>query len=77
MMSEVLLTIGGLLIGPLARLVLPGPDPMSILEAMAAGIAGSLIAYCLFDRTHSAGLLDRPPSRRRSAAATSTPRSAS
>jgi uncharacterized membrane protein YeaQ/YmgE (transglycosylase-associated protein family) len=55
------LAIGGLFVGALARLLLPGRDPMSILETMLVGIAGSLIAglvaYYAFDRRHSAGLL--------------------
>ena len=37
------LLIGGLIIGALARLVLPGPDPMSWLATLGYGIAGSLI----------------------------------
>jgi uncharacterized membrane protein YeaQ/YmgE (transglycosylase-associated protein family) len=37
------LVLGGLLIGALARLALPGPDPMSIPMTIALGIAGSLI----------------------------------
>ena len=57
----ILLAIGGLLIGALARLLLPGRDPMSLLETMLVGIAGSLIAgliaYYAFDRRHGAGLL--------------------
>lgn len=57
----ILLAIGGLLIGALARLLLPGRDPMSLLETMLVGIAGSLIAgliaYLAFDRRHGAGLL--------------------
>jgi uncharacterized membrane protein YeaQ/YmgE (transglycosylase-associated protein family) len=57
----VLLAIGGLLIGAAARLLLPGRDPMSLLETMLVGIAGSLIAgliaYYAFDRRHGAGLL--------------------
>src|SRR4051794_3421019 len=57
----VLLALGGLLIGALARLLLPGRDPMSLLETMLVGIAGSLvaglIAYYAFDRRHGAGLL--------------------
>jgi uncharacterized membrane protein YeaQ/YmgE (transglycosylase-associated protein family) len=55
------LAVSGLFIGALARLLLPGPDPMSILETMLAGIGGSLIAgliaYYAFDRQHGAGLL--------------------
>jgi uncharacterized membrane protein YeaQ/YmgE (transglycosylase-associated protein family) len=37
------LLIAGLVIGLLARLVLPGPDPMSWLATMGYGIAGSLV----------------------------------
>jgi uncharacterized membrane protein YeaQ/YmgE (transglycosylase-associated protein family) len=37
------LLIGGLIIGALARLVLPGPDPMSWLATLGYGIAGSFI----------------------------------
>jgi uncharacterized membrane protein YeaQ/YmgE (transglycosylase-associated protein family) len=39
----VYLLIAGLVIGLLARLVLPGPDPMSWLATMGYGIAGSLL----------------------------------
>lgn len=35
--------IGGLIIGALARLVLPGPDPMSYLRTMLYGVGGSLV----------------------------------
>jgi uncharacterized membrane protein YeaQ/YmgE (transglycosylase-associated protein family) len=49
------------LIGALARLLLIGPDPMSVLETMLAGIGGSLIAgliaYYVFDRDAGPGLL--------------------
>jgi uncharacterized membrane protein YeaQ/YmgE (transglycosylase-associated protein family) len=37
------LLVAGLAIGALARLVLPGPDPMSWLATMGYGIAGSII----------------------------------
>ena len=37
------LLLGGLIIGALARLVLPGPDPMSWLATIGYGIAGSII----------------------------------
>jgi uncharacterized membrane protein YeaQ/YmgE (transglycosylase-associated protein family) len=37
------LVVGGLIIGALARLALPGPDPMSIPMTIGLGIAGSLI----------------------------------
>ena len=40
----ILLFFGGLLIGALARLALPGPDPMSIPMTALLGIAGSTIA---------------------------------
>lgn len=49
------------MIGALARLLLIGPDPMSILETMLAGIGGSLIAgliaYYVFDSSRGGGLL--------------------
>lgn len=34
----------GLIVGALARLALPGPDPMSIWGTIALGLAGTLIA---------------------------------
>jgi uncharacterized membrane protein YeaQ/YmgE (transglycosylase-associated protein family) len=37
------LVVGGLIIGALARLALPGPDPMSIPMTIVLGVAGSLI----------------------------------
>jgi|SRR5436305_301619 len=57
----ILLALSGLVVGALARLLLIGPDPMSILETMLAGIGGSLIAgliaYYVFDRNTGPGLL--------------------
>ncbi len=41
------LLIGGLVVGARARLVLPGPDPMSWLATIGYGIAGSLIGGIL------------------------------
>ncbi len=38
------LAFEGLLIGALARLALPGRDRMSLLQTMAVGLAGSLVA---------------------------------
>ena len=38
------LLIGGLIVGALARLALPGKDPMSIPVTIAIGIAGSFVA---------------------------------
>jgi uncharacterized membrane protein YeaQ/YmgE (transglycosylase-associated protein family) len=37
------LALGGLIVGALARLALPGPDPMSILATIGLGIAGSFV----------------------------------
>jgi uncharacterized membrane protein YeaQ/YmgE (transglycosylase-associated protein family) len=37
----------GLIIGALARLALPGPDPMSLFQTALVGIAGSWIAGAL------------------------------
>ena len=51
----ILVAVGGLIVGGLARLALPGPDPMSLLQTMFVGIGGSLIAgvivRVLFDAT--------------------------
>ncbi len=51
----------GLLVGALARLLLPGRDPMSIFETILVGVAGALIAglitYYAFDRQTGAGIL--------------------
>ncbi len=40
----ILLAISGLVIGALARLALPGKDPMSLLQTIGVGIAGSFLA---------------------------------
>ena len=39
----VLLILSGLIIGALGRLVVPGPNPMSIPMTIAVGIGGSLL----------------------------------
>lgn len=56
-----LLALSGLIIGALARLLLPGRDPMSIFQTMLIGISGSLvaglIAYYAFDEREGAGFL--------------------
>jgi uncharacterized membrane protein YeaQ/YmgE (transglycosylase-associated protein family) len=39
----VVLFVGGLIVGALARLALPGPDPMSIPMTAVLGIGGSII----------------------------------
>jgi uncharacterized membrane protein YeaQ/YmgE (transglycosylase-associated protein family) len=40
----ILLAVGGLIVGALARLALPGPDPMTIGQTILVGIAGSALA---------------------------------
>jgi len=46
------LLIGGLVIGALARLALPGPDPMSIPATIGLGVAGTflggIVGYLIF-----------------------------
>ncbi len=45
----VVLAVSGLIIGALARLALPGPDPMSIPATIGLGLggsAGSSPAFC-------------------------------
>ena len=39
----VYLLVAGILVGALARLVLPGPDPMSWPATLGYGVAGSLL----------------------------------
>jgi uncharacterized membrane protein YeaQ/YmgE (transglycosylase-associated protein family) len=49
----IVIALGGLLVGALARLALPGKDPMTLGQTMLLGIAGALIAglitYAIFD----------------------------
>ncbi len=40
----ILLAITGLIVGALARLALPGKDPMSLLQTIGIGLAGSFLA---------------------------------
>lgn len=37
------LVLEGLIVGALARLALPGPDPMGILATIGLGLAGSFV----------------------------------
>jgi uncharacterized membrane protein YeaQ/YmgE (transglycosylase-associated protein family) len=37
------LAVEGLVVGALARLALPGPDPMGILATIGLGLAGSFV----------------------------------
>jgi uncharacterized membrane protein YeaQ/YmgE (transglycosylase-associated protein family) len=57
----ILLALTGLVVGALGRLLLPGRDPMSIIQTIALGIAASLIAgliaYYVFDKEEGAGFL--------------------
>ena len=57
----IMLAISGLIVGALARLALPGRDPMSLLQTMLVGIAGSLVAglifYAITDERNGAGLI--------------------
>jgi uncharacterized membrane protein YeaQ/YmgE (transglycosylase-associated protein family) len=39
--------VGGLMVGLIARLAVPGPDPMSIWRTIVLGILGSLIGTAL------------------------------
>jgi len=49
----IVIAVGGLLVGALARLALPGKDPMTLGQTMLVGIGGSLVAglitYALWD----------------------------
>lgn len=40
----ILLVVLGLITGAFARLALPGPDPMTVPQTIALGLAGSLVA---------------------------------
>jgi uncharacterized membrane protein YeaQ/YmgE (transglycosylase-associated protein family) len=40
----IVVAVVGLIVGALARLALPGPDPMSIPMTIAIGVGGSFIA---------------------------------
>ena len=43
----IVLALEGLVIGALARLALPGPDPMGIFATIGLGLAGSFIGGLL------------------------------
>jgi uncharacterized membrane protein YeaQ/YmgE (transglycosylase-associated protein family) len=40
----IILAVSGLFVGALARLALPGPDPMSMFQTILLGLAGNFIA---------------------------------
>jgi uncharacterized membrane protein YeaQ/YmgE (transglycosylase-associated protein family) len=48
------LAVVGLVVGALARLLVPGPDPMSILGTICLGLAGSFVGGLVM------GLIFRP-----------------
>jgi uncharacterized membrane protein YeaQ/YmgE (transglycosylase-associated protein family) len=55
-----LIALSGLIVGGLARLALPGPDPLSLFQTMLVGIGGSLAAgllYALLFDENGGGLL--------------------
>ena len=56
----IVLALVGLVVGGLARLAIPGPDPMSIWATIAVGLAGSfiagLISWAIFGR-NGAGII--------------------
>jgi uncharacterized membrane protein YeaQ/YmgE (transglycosylase-associated protein family) len=55
------LAFTGLIVGALARLALPGRDPMSLLQTMMVGIAGSfaagLLSLLIFNNQRGGGIL--------------------
>jgi uncharacterized membrane protein YeaQ/YmgE (transglycosylase-associated protein family) len=56
----IILFVSGLFVGALARLLLPGPDPMGIFMTVAVGLCGTfsagLFSWYVLHR-HGAGLL--------------------
>lgn len=40
----IVLAVQGLVVGALARLALPGRDPLSLVQTMAVGLAGTFVA---------------------------------
>src|SRR5947209_19994111 len=57
----IILLFTGLIVGALARLALPGRDPMSLFQTALVGIAGSfiagLISLALFHGRHGGGIV--------------------
>jgi uncharacterized membrane protein YeaQ/YmgE (transglycosylase-associated protein family) len=56
----IILAVSGLIVGGLARLALPGPDPMGIGMTILIGIAGSFIGgliMALLFRRNGAGIV--------------------
>jgi uncharacterized membrane protein YeaQ/YmgE (transglycosylase-associated protein family) len=44
LLNILFVALGGLVVGALARLAFPGPDPMTMLQTTLVGVAGSLVA---------------------------------
>jgi uncharacterized membrane protein YeaQ/YmgE (transglycosylase-associated protein family) len=59
LVALIVAAIVGLVTGALARLALPGKDPLTLLQTMLVGIGGSVIAtlivYIATDGTQGAG----------------------
>jgi uncharacterized membrane protein YeaQ/YmgE (transglycosylase-associated protein family) len=56
----ILLAVSGLIVGGLARLALPGPDPMGLFTTVAIGLVGSFVGGLLMYAiagTHGAGIV--------------------
>lgn len=57
----IVLALTGLIVGALGRLALPGPDPMSLVQTILIGIAGSflagLVAWGIFRDRNGGGIL--------------------
>ncbi len=57
----IVMAVSGLIVGAVARLLLPGPDPMGLLGTILGGIAGSfvgtLIGRLLFGPNYAAGFI--------------------
>ena len=55
----IFLAVWGLIVGALARLALPGPDPMGIFATIGLGLAGSFVGGLLAGLlwAHSAGFV--------------------
>jgi uncharacterized membrane protein YeaQ/YmgE (transglycosylase-associated protein family) len=61
LMFVIALVVMGIIAGYLARLIVPGPDPMSFLQTVLLGIVGSfvggLLGYLVFDTDAEEGAL--------------------
>ncbi len=57
----IVMAVTGLIVGAIARLLIPGPTPMSILGTIGAGIGGALlggiVGRLLFGPTYAPGLI--------------------